>query len=98
MSTELEQIKGLLVTHMELSEIRYMQTKEQITRLSTSVLGDEGGGIKGLAKRTEHVEDYIKKDELLKSNLKGKVWGIVLIGTPIITFVTSVLFWLITHS
>lgn len=82
---------------MEVSQRRHDESQKLVRDLSVSLLGDEKLGVEGIVKRTIANEEYIERDKLLKSNLKGKVWGIVLIGTPIITFVTSLIFWFITH-
>lgn len=104
MPTELEQIKSmiekqtsLLSVHMEVSQRRHDETQKCVRDLSVSLMGDQRMGVKGVVKRTEANEEYIEKDKLLKSNLRGRVWAIVIIGTSVMTFITSWLFWMVTH-
>lgn len=101
--SELEQIRNslerqerLIIALQESSTRQHLDIGKKVDRIYVNVFGDKEGSMKGIGSRTEELEDYVEKDKLLKENIRGRIWGIVIIGGAIVSFGTSLLFWYIT--
>lgn len=73
---------------------RITNMEGKVEDIHAALLGDLYNPDKGLVKRLGKVEAYQEQDRLLKAKIEGRVWGIVLIGTPVVSFV----YWLIQNA